>query len=65
MSDETKTVSIAPEDVFGCGADNGTDVLKYDIGVVIRGLPSGSSTNTEEGKAAKTKDDWKKEAKAA
>jgi hypothetical protein len=64
MSDETKTVSIAPEDVFGCAVDNGTDVLKYDIGVVIRGLPSGAS-NTEEGKAAETKDDWKKEAKAA
>jgi hypothetical protein len=30
MSDETKTVSISPEDVSGCAVDNGTDVMKTD-----------------------------------
>lgn len=59
MSEESKTVSIAPEDIAGRTVDNVKDAMTDAIGVVVPGVsstPEPSHDDKDESKDSDTKD---------
>lgn len=69
MTEETKPVSIAPEDILDRGVDHLAGAGKEAIGTVVPGVSSQPSkpeeSKPEETKTGEKTDDGKKEDKAA